>query len=62
MPLGRQEVITLRSWLVSELGFVYDDLAGFHDPLDLVDGGVDVGGGVAFDGDEVGEVAGCDGA
>ena len=43
-------------------GFVYDYLAGFHYPADAVDGYVDVGERVAFDGDQVGVVAGGYGA
>src|SRR6266481_1006429 len=42
--------------------FVDYYLAGFHYPADVFDGDVDVGEWVAFDGDEVGEIAGGYGA
>jgi len=42
--------------------FVDYYLAGFHYPADVFDGDVDVCEGVAFDGDEVGEIAGGYGA
>jgi hypothetical protein len=43
-------------------GFVDDDGVGFHYPDDVVDGGLDVGEGVAVDDGEVGGEVGGDGA
>lgn len=42
--------------------FVCDHCAGFHHPFDFVDGDIDVGERIAFDGDYVGKIAGGDGA
>jgi hypothetical protein len=60
----RKTVRTARTGLFGALrrGLVCNDCAALHNPADIVDRDVHIGERVTFDGDDVGEVAGGDGA
>ena len=62
--LGHLKVAATGNLLTHGLGsrFVDDHLTGFHYPTHVLDGYLNVGERIAFDGDEIGEVAGGDGA